>query len=175
MKYFGFKDKKEALDFIVKKENNVKFVRIIFPDILGREMNFTIPSTELKSTFEVGKGFDGSSIEGFVRVEESDLTIIPDPKTFRVLPWTYQRNGFSWREAVIFGDIYTHKGEHFLGDSRYIFKKTLKETEKFGRLVCGPELEFFIFPSNQEPKMLDYGGYFYGGLHGELRKVAQLF
>lgn len=175
MNHFAFKDKEDIFNFLDKEGRSVKFVRIIFPDILGREMNFTIPTAELKSTFEVGKGFDGSSVEGFMRVEESDLVIVPDPKTFRVLPWNYESEGIWWKEAVIFGDIYLPNGEHFLGDSRYILKKTLKKTEKFGKLYCGPELEFFIFSSDKEPKMTDRGGYFYGGRYGELRKTAQLY
>lgn len=172
---FNFKNQTEVLSFVKNKKNNVRFVRIIFPDVLGREMSFTIPSSELKSAFEIGKGFDGSSVEGFVRIEESDLIIIPDPKTFKVLPWNYQIDDLVWKEAVIFGDIYTPQGEHFLGDSRYLLKKILKETEKFGKLFVGPELEFFIFPSEDEPKPIDHGAYFCGGKWGEIRKAAQLY
>ena len=171
---FNFKNEKEVLEFL--KENKiVKFVRIIFPDVLGREMSFTIPSEEMKSAFEKGKGFDGSSVEGFARIEESDLIIVPDPKTFRILPWDYQVDGLSWKEAIIFGDIFTPKGEHFEGDSRYILKKTLEKTKKFGNLFVGPELEFFIFESENEPILMDHGGYFYGGKWGEIRKASQLY
>jgi len=174
MKNSEFRDKKEVLDFL--KENKiVKFVRIIFPDVLGREMSFTIPSEEMKSAFEKGKGFDGSSVEGFARIEESDLIIVPDPKTFRILPWDYQVDGLSWKEAIIFGDIFTPKGEHFEGDSRYILKKTLEKTKKFGNLFVGPELEFFIFESENDPILMDHGGYFYGGKWGEIRKASQLY
>ena len=171
---FNFKNEKEVLEFL--KENKiVKFVRIIFPDVLGREMSFTIPSEEMKSAFEKGKGFDGSSVEGFARIEESDLIIVPDPKTFRILPWDYQVDGLSWKEAIIFGDIFTPKGEHFEGDSRYILKKTLEKTKKFGNLFVGPELEFFIFESEDDPILMDQGGYFYGGKWGEIRKASQLY
>ena len=171
---FNFKNEKEVLEFL--KENKiVKFVRIIFPDVLGREMSFTIPSEEMKSAFEMGKGFDGSSVEGFARIEESDLIIVSDPKTFRILPWDYQVDGLSWKEAIIFGDIFTPKGEHFEGDSRYILKKTLEKTKKFGNLFVGPELEFFIFESEDEPILMDHGGYFYGGKWGEIRKASQLY
>ena len=171
---FNFKNEKEVLEFL--KENKiVKFVRIIFPDVLGREMSFTIPSEEMKSAFEKGKGFDGSSVEGFARIEESDLIIVPDPKTFRILPWDYQVDGLSWKEAIIFGDIFTPKGEHFEGDSRYILKKTLEKTKKFGNLFVGPELEFFIFESEDDPILMDHGGYFYGGKWGEIRKASQLY
>jgi len=175
MKNFNFKTQAEVLNFVKNKKNKVEFIRVIFPDVLGREMSFTIPSSELKSAFETGKGFDGSSVEGFARIEESDLTIVPDPKTLRVLPWNYQINNVTWKEAVIFGDIFNSKGEHFLGDSRYILKKVLKESKKFGKLFVGPELEFFIFPSEYEPQPIDHGGYFYGGKWGEIRKAAQLY
>ena len=175
MENFNFKTETEVLSFIKDKKNNVKFVRVIFPDVLGREMSFTIPSSEMKSAFENGKGFDGSSIEGFARIEESDLNIVPDPKTFRVLPWIYETADLSWKEAVIFGDIFTSQGKHFEGDSRYILKRTLKQTENFGQLFCGPELEFFIFPDEKTPAPIDHGGYFYGGKWGELRKAAQLY
>ena len=174
MRNFNFKTENEVLSFL-KSEKEVKFIRIIFPDVLGREMSFTIPSEEMKSAFEMGKGFDGSSVEGFARIEESDLIIVPDPKTFRILPWDYQVDGLSWKEAIIFGDIFTPKGEHFEGDSRYILKKTLEKTKKFGNLFVGPELEFFIFESEDDPILMDHGGYFYGGKWGEIRKASQLY
>ena len=174
MRNFNFKTENEVLSFL-KSEKEVKFIRIIFPDVLGREMSFTIPSEEMKSAFEMGKGFDGSSVEGFARIEESDLIIVPDPKTFRILPWDYQVDGLSWKEAIIFGDIFTPKGEHFEGDSRYILKKTLEKTKKFGNLFVGPELEFFIFESEDEPILMDQGGYFYGEKWGEIRKASQLY
>jgi glutamine synthetase len=174
MENFNFKTEKEVLDFL-KKNKIVKFVRIIFPDVLGREMSFTIPAEEMKSAFGMGRGFDGSSVEGFARVEESDLNIVPEPETFRVLPWNYEVDGQIWKEAVIFGDIFTPKGEHFGADSRHILKRTLEKTKNFGQLFIGPELEFFIFENEYEPKLLDHGGYFYGGKWGEIRKVAQLY
>jgi len=174
MRNFNFKTENEVLSFL-KSEKEVKFIRIIFPDVLGREMSFTIPSEEMKSAFEMGKGFDGSSVEGFARIEESDLIIVSDPKTFRILPWDYQVDGLSWKEAIIFGDIFTPKGEHFEGDSRYILKKTLEKTKKFGNLFVGPELEFFIFESENDPILMDQGGYFYGGKWGEIRKASQLY
>ena len=174
MKTFNFLSKKEVLDFL-KKNKTVRFVRIVFSDVLGRDMSFSIPAEKMKSAFDIGEGFDGSSVEGFARIEESDLNIIPDPKTFRVLPWTYEASGLNWKEAVVFGDIFNSKGEHFEGDSRYILKKILADTKEFGELVCGPELEFFIFGSENIPLLLDHGGYFYGGKYGEIRKVSQLY
>jgi len=174
MKNFNFKSKKEVLDYL--KENEiVRFVRIIFPDVLGREMSFCIPSEGMKSAFENGKGFDGSSVEGFARIEESDLNIVPDPKTFRVLPWNYEVSGLFWKEAVVFGDIFTPKGNHFEGDCRYLLKRTLEKTKNFGQLFAGAELEFFLFENEREPKLLDKGGYFHEGKWGEIRKIAQIY
>jgi glutamine synthetase len=174
MKNFNFKSEKEVLDFL--KENKiVRFVRIIFPDVLGREMSFCIPAEEMKSAFENRKGFDGSSVAGFARIEESDLNIVPDPKTFRVLPWNYEVSGLTWKEAVVFGDIFTPKGNHFEGDCRYLLKRTLEKTKNFGQLFAGAELEFFLFENEREPKLLDSGGYFHGGKWGEIRKISQLY
>ena len=175
MKTFGFQDETEVLNFVDDKENKIEFIRIIFPDILGRAMNFTIPTSEFETALREGKGFDGSSVEGFCRIEESDLFIVPDPKTFRVLPWVYENNNFSWREGVIFGDIFTPDKEHFLGDSRYLLKEVLQKTKDIGEMFVGPEMEFFIFPNKKEAKLTDEGGYLYGGLYGELRKSIQLF
>ncbi len=92
---------KEVLDFL-KKNKEVKFVRIVFPDVLGRKMSFCIPAQRMRAAFEEGEGFDGSSVEGFARIEESDLLIVPESQTFRVLPWRYEGVGVSWREAVVF-------------------------------------------------------------------------
>ena len=174
MKNFNFQNEKEILRFL-RENKDVRFVRIIFPDVLGREMSFCIPAEAMKSAFENGKGFDGSSVEGFARIEESDLNIVPDPKTFRVSPWNYEIQGLVWKEAVVFGDIFTPKGEHFEGDTRYLLKKVLEKTKKFGELFAGAELEFFLFENENEPKLLDRGGYFHGGRWGEVRKAAQIY
>ena len=97
---FGFTTEQEVVNYVMDPVNRVEFIRVVFPDILGRAMDFAIPSRELASAFSDGKGFDGSSVEGFVRIEESDLVIKPEAGTFRLLPWEYQ--GFSpdvrWRE-----------------------------------------------------------------------------
>jgi len=174
MKNFNFRNEKEVLDFL--KENKIiRFVRIIFPDVLGREMSFCIPAERMKEAFENGKGFDGSSVEGFARIEESDLNIVPEPKTFRVLPWNYEVEDLIWKEAVVFGDIFIPRGDHFEGDCRYLLKKILEKTKNFGQLFVGAELEFFLFENEREPKLLDRGGYFHEGKWGEIRKVAQLY
>lgn len=176
---FGLNSKKDVMEVVKNPVLNIEFVRIMFSDILGRPMDFSIPRAELEKAFEEGKGFDGSSIEGFVRIEESDLVIVPDPRTFRILPWTYQ--GFEpelrWREAIMFGDIYTPDGKHYSGDSRYVLKKTLERARVefgFDDFKCGPEMEFFIFPDDRTPTPVDAGGYFFAGRYGEIRKEIQL-
>jgi glutamine synthetase len=179
IKCFGFTDEREVLDVCLDPDNTLEFVRIIFPDILGRHMDFSIPVYELEKAFKAGKGFDGSSVEGFVRIEESDLVIKPDPRTFRVLPWEYRgfEDGTRWREAIMFGDILTPEGAPYEGDSRYVLKKVLeKGRTEFGidDIKVGPELEFFIFPGKAQAVPMDDGGYFFGGLHGEIRKEIQL-
>jgi len=176
---FGFKTEKEVLEYVFDPANKVEFVRIHFPDILGRPMDFAFPSKELEKAFQEGKGFDGSSVEGFVRIEESDLVIKPEASTFRVLPWEYQ--GFSeeiaWREGIMFGDILTPEGKHYEGDTRYVLKKTLEwAKQEFGidDFKVGPELEFFLFPSDKDISFSDEGGYFFSGKHGGIRKEIQL-
>jgi glutamine synthetase len=176
---FGFKSEEEVLGAVLDRTRKIEFVRVIFPDILGRPMDFSFPSAELEAAFREGKGFDGSSVEGFVRIEESDLVIKPDPTTFRLLPWEYR--GFAedtvWKEGVMFGDILTPEGEHYVGDSRYALKQALRRSrDEFGfeDFKVGPELEFFIFPNNREAVPLDEGGYFFAGRHGEIRKEVQL-
>ncbi|MFQ6037314.1 MAG: glutamine synthetase family protein [Candidatus Aminicenantales bacterium] len=179
LKMYGFESQEEVLDTVRNPENRIEFIRIQFPDILGRPMDFSIPSQELESTFKYGKGFDGSSVEGFVRIEESDLIIKPDPRTFRILPWEYtsfdQRT--TWREGLMFGDILTPEGAPYEGDTRAVLKRVLeKANREFGvdAIKVGPELEFFIFPSSHKARPLDEGGYFFSGRHGEIRKEIQL-
>jgi glutamine synthetase len=172
-------NEEEVLETTRNPSHRIEFVRIMFPDILGRPMDFAIPSSELKGAFSDGKGFDGSSVEGFVRIEESDLIIKPDAKTFRVLPWLYKSFDEStvWREGIMFGDILTPEGRPYEGDSRYVLKKVLEKGKKdfdVDEIKVGPELEFFIFPSSQEARPLDKGGYFFSGQHGEIRKEIQL-
>jgi glutamine synthetase len=178
-KAYGTRDEKDVLAVIRDPASDIQFIRLIFPDILGRPMDFTIPSSELAAAFKEGKGFDGSSIAGFVRIEESDLVIKPDPRTFRVLPWTYQgfAEGIAWREAVMFGDIRTPDGAVYDGDSRAILKRVLGRAKRelgIDDFKCGPELEFFIFPSCEQPSLTDVGGYFFSGRYGEVRKEIQL-
>lgn len=175
----GFLNEQEVLETVLSPSNKIEFIRIFFADILGRPMDFTIPNTELEKAFQEGKGFDGSSVEGFVRIEESDLVIKPDAATFRVLPWEYKgfSENISWREGIMFGDILTPEGNPYEGDSRHILKRVLEKGRKelgIEDIKVGPELEFFVFSSNREAAPLDEGGYFFSGKHGEIRKEIQL-
>lgn len=178
-KRFGFKNEEEVLRTVQNPAHRIEFIRVIFPDIMGRQMDFTIPSDELETTFREGKGFDGSSVEGFLRIEESDLIIRPDASSFRIFPWEYSgfHSGMRWREGVMFGDIQTPEGRAYEGDSRGVLKRLLASAEdEFGidDFMVGPELEFFLFPDKKTAAPLDEGGYFCGGLHGEIRKEIQL-
>lgn len=155
------------------EKNNVKFIRPVFVDILGRMLDFTIPITEFKS-FKEGKGFDGSSVEGFARTEESDLRFIPEFKTLKVLPWEYKGEENRWKEAIVFGYIVDSNGKSYPGDTRALLKSTIEKYEKIGNLKCGAEIEFFIFENEKEPVHTDNGGYFRSGAYGEIRKEAQL-
>ena len=147
-KDFGFKDQKEVLDYVGKSSNNVRFVRAIFPDILGRMIDFTIPTSELESAFNEGKGFDGSSVEGMARLEESDRVFMPDPTTFRVFPWQYECKsiGYPWKEAVVFGDILNSDGSPSVTDTRNILQSQMKAAEDRDFILkVGAELEYFLF------------------------------
>ena len=147
-------------EYVLKKahDNNIKFIRLWFTDVQGILKSFALTVEELEGALEEGMGFDGSSIEGFSRIEESDVIAMPDPSTFQILPWSPKENGV----ARMFADIQNPDGTSFQGDPRWILKKTLKEASEMGyTFYVGPELEFFYFKSDEgEPQILDKGGYF---------------
>lgn len=146
-------------EYVLKsaRDLGVKFIRLWFTDILGFLKNVAITIEELEEALEEGVGFDGSSVEGFTRVEESDMVALPDPNTFAILPWRPKENAV----ARMFCDITRPGGEPFDGDPRYILKRNLNEAAKLGyTFYVGPELEHFYFKSSEEPKPLDTGGYF---------------
>ncbi|MDP2942287.1 MAG: glutamine synthetase family protein [Candidatus Omnitrophota bacterium] len=150
------KDKEYVLK--MAKEANVKFIRLWFTDILGFVKSFAITVEELEGALEEGMGFDGSSIEGFARIDESDMVAKPDPNTFCLLPW---RPKDEFAVARMFCDIVMPGGEPFEGDPRYILKQNLKRAAKLGfTFYVGPELEFFYFKDNKTTEPLDAGGYF---------------
>jgi glutamine synthetase len=139
------------------KEHKVRYVRLWFTDVLGFLKGFTITKEELARALEDGMGFDGSSIEGFARIEESDMIARPDPKTFAILPWESKEEPV----ARMFCDIYMPNGKPFAGDPRYILKKNLERAKKMGFTYCvGPELEYFYFNNPKNTIVLDKGGYF---------------
>ncbi len=135
----------------------VKYIRLWFTDILGRLKGMSITRSEIEEVLEMGQGFDGSSIEGFVRIEESDLMAIPDLKSFRVIPWEISGE----RVASIFCDVQNPDGTPYQGDPRSVLRRTLKKAEDQGyTFYCGPEIEYFYFRSPESPEPLDQGGYF---------------
>ena len=149
----------ESKEYVRKmvKEHDVKFVRLWFTDILGFLKNFTITVEELERALEEGMGFDGSSIEGFARIDESDMVAIPDPDTFRILPWRPKE----YAMARMFCDILKPGGEPFEGDPRYVLKRNLKRAAELGyTFYVGPELEYFYFQDAKGTEPLDQGGYF---------------
>ncbi len=139
------------------RDHDVKFIRLWFTDILGQLKSFAITVEELEEALEEGQGFDGASIEGFARVDESDMVALPDPATFAVLPWRPRERGV----ARMFCDIHHPNGTPFEGDPRFVLKRQLKRASDLGyTFYVGPELEYFYFKSSDAPEGLDKGGYF---------------
>jgi glutamine synthetase len=141
-------------------EKGVDFLRLQFTDILGTVKNVAIPASQAEKAFTEGIYFDGSSIEGFVRIQESDMRLKPDPSTFAVLPW---RDG---RSARLMCDVIdTSTGEPFTGDPRYVLKQALARADEMGYQVnAAPEPEFFLFEEDEDGRATtntaDHGGYF---------------
>jgi len=147
---------KQELMKLVKKEK-VRYIRLWFTDVLGMFKGFTITVDELPRAMGDGMGFDGSSIEGFARIEESDMIARPDPQTFAILPWESKEQPV----ARMFCDIYTPDGKPFAADPRYVLKKNLQRAKKMGfDYYVGPELEYFYFNNPKNTIVLDKGGYF---------------
>ena len=147
-------------EYVLKtaKEKDVKFIRLWFTDILGFLKSFAITIEELEGALEEGMGFDGSSIEGFARIDESDMIAFPDPNTFQILPWRPREKN---AVARMFCDIITPYGEPYEGDPRYVLKQNLKRAaEKGYTFYVGPELEYFYFQDSKSTVTLDKGGYF---------------
>ncbi len=150
----------ERKEYVLKtaKEHDVKFVWLWFTDILGFLKSFAIPIGELELALAEGVGFDGSSIEGFARIDESDMMAWPDPDTFALLPWIPTEHAAT---ARIFCDIHKPNGEPLEGDPRFVLRRNLKKaTEKGFTYYVGPELEYFYFKDAKGCEPLDVGGYF---------------
>jgi glutamine synthetase len=149
----------EGRDYVLKlaREQDVKFIRLWFTDILGFLKSFAITFEELEAALEDGVGFDGSSIEGFARIDESDMRALPDPDTFQLLPWRPKEHAV----ARMFCDIVRPGGEPFEGDPRYVLRQNLKRAADIGyTFYVGPELEYFYFRDSKDTNILDEGGYF---------------
>ncbi|OGN81327.1 MAG: type I glutamate--ammonia ligase [Chloroflexi bacterium GWC2_73_18] len=156
------------------RERNVRFVQLQFTDINGHVKSVTIPLHQLGASVEHGTWFDGSSIEGFMRIAESDQYLVPDMNTFADIPWQpgHPLPGSSIGSgplgsrgtARVICDVYTPKGEPFTGDPRFVLKRQMARAEALGyRFNTGPELEFFLFRRENggiKPLPHDRGGYF---------------
>jgi glutamine synthetase len=142
------------------KKDNVKFIQLQFTDILGIVKSLTIPVQHLPDSLKYGTWFDGSSIEGFARIAESDMFLKPDVSTYSVMPWLSSEDG---NTARFICDVYKPDGKPFEGDPRFILKKIIAEAKEMGfEYNTGPELEFFLFKRENGIKALphDSGGYF---------------
>ncbi|PIT97629.1 type I glutamate--ammonia ligase [Candidatus Berkelbacteria bacterium CG10_big_fil_rev_8_21_14_0_10_41_12] len=151
--------KEKVLSFC--KREGIEFIHLQFSDISGTVKSVTIPITQLKGAIENGKWFDGSSIEGFARIAESDMFLKPDLKTFAIIPWQEDHN----KSARIICDVMTPNGGNFVGDPRAVLRTNLEDAKKKGfEFNVGPELEFFFFPKSESGEVLtvptDAGGYF---------------
>lgn len=142
-------------------DEHVRFVNLQFTDVVGLVKSVTIPAHQLGDAIDHGKWFDGSSIEGFARIAESDMYLDPDLTTFEVIPW--ERGDDTTAKVIC--DVYTPEGEPFPGDPRHVLRRAVREAERLGyRFNTGPELEFFLLRMSDEGVVSltphDDGGYF---------------
>ena len=149
----------EAIEYALKeaRDNDVKFIRLWFTDILGNIKGFAVTVEELETVLTRGMGFDGSAIEGYARSDEKDLYALPDPNTFNILPWRPKTNAV----AKMFCDIVTPDNKPFQGDPRTVLQKNLEIAAAMGyTYYVSPELEYFYFQSSSSTTGLDSSGYF---------------
>jgi len=129
------------------KLDNIKFVNLQFSDMMGTVKSITIPTSKFADALETGLWFDGSSIEGFARIFESDMMLRPDLSTYSQIPWM---NG-DGNVARVICDVYTPDGKPYESDPRYVLKKVLEEAKQMGYVFnTGPELEFFLFKRGED-------------------------
>jgi glutamine synthetase len=149
-------------DYVLRtvEERGVRLIRLWFTDVLGNLKSFAISPAELENALEDGMTFDGSSIDGFSRIQESDVLAIPDPNTFEVLPWGDPKS----TEARVFCDIHALDGTPFHGDPRQVLRRQLQSAHDLGyTFFVAPDIEFFYFAPPQRgaaPVPLDEGGFF---------------
>ena len=160
----GLTDREQAVLDEIEAEG-IDFLRLQFTDILGTVKNVSIPASQAEKAFTEGIYFDGSSIDGFVRIQESDMRLKPDPETFAVLPWRTREESEGGAARFICDVINTSTGEPFEGDPRYVLKGALERAESMGYEVnAAPEPEFFLFEEDEDgratTKTGDAGGYF---------------
>ncbi len=154
------RSREEGKEYVLKmtRERDIKFINMWFTDILGMLKSFSITISELEGALEDGMGFDGSSIEGYARIDESDMVALPDPDTLQLLPWRQQDHR---AVARMFCDILKPGGKPFEGDPKYVLKENLKRAADMGyTFYVGPELEYFYFKDSKGTEPLDQGGYF---------------
>ena len=139
------------------KDENIEFVHLWFTDVLGFLKTFVITADELESAMAEGMGFDGSSIEGFTRIEESDMIALPDPKTLKIMPWRQDDQ----LVATMFCDIVRPDGTPFEGDPRNVLQRALAKASDMGfTFNVGPELEYYYFKDDVSTQVLDHASYF---------------
>ena len=130
----------------IVEEEDVEFIRLQFTDMFGMLKNVALTASQLERALDNQCMFDGSAIDGFVRIEESDMYLYPDYNTFEIFPWRPQQG----KVARLICDVYRPNGEPFEGDPRYVLKKVLKEAERMGYTFhVGPECEFFLFDTDE--------------------------
>jgi glutamine synthetase len=154
------KGQQDGKEYVLKmaREHNVKFVELWFTDILGNLKAYAIPVSELEGAIDNGLGFDGSSVEGYSRIDESDMMSVPDLDTFQLLPWKVRDDV---PLARMFCDIRQPGGAPFEGDPRNVLKRNLKKATDLGyTYYVGPELEYFYFKDEKGTIGLDDGGYY---------------
>ncbi len=159
LKWTAMSEAEEMREFVLQqcRQQDVKFIRLWFTDILGSLKSFAITFEQLEEALEEGVSFDGGAIEGFARAGESDMTAFPDPSTLQVLPWRPRER----RVARMFCDVHLPDGSPFPGDPRQVLKRNLERAAALGfTFYVGPEIEYFYFKDSEGTTPLDQGGYF---------------
>src|SRR5579871_6243868 len=129
----------------------IKFIDLQFTDIMGAVKSITIPASQLAETLDHGIWFDGSSIEGFARIAESDMYLAPDLSTFAVIPWLTGRD----TTARFICDVFTPNNQPFIGDPRGVLKRVMADADKMGFIYnTGPELEFFLLNPDESGNVI---------------------